>query len=78
MFTIEHGFDGSVVTLVDEGDAPLQEDVIVTAFEDCITIRQYDPVKREMVTVTVSLTQLRDIEAALDLPEGIYRLRPAP
>lgn len=77
MFTIEHGFDGSVVTLVDEGPAPLKEDVIVTAFEDCVTIRQYDTVKRETVTVTLSLTQLRDAEAALDLPEGIYRLRPA-
>jgi len=27
--------------------------------------------------ITLSESQLRDLAAALDLPEGIYRLRPA-
>ncbi len=75
MFTIEHDYDATVVTLVDEGDAPLKEDVIVNAFDDCVTINQWDPRSNSSVQITLSLSQLRDLEAALDLPEGIYRLR---
>jgi hypothetical protein len=30
-----------------------------------------------VMTITLSMTQLRDLEAALDLPEGIYRLKAA-
>ncbi|MGJ8623207.1 MAG: hypothetical protein ACSHW1_10535 [Yoonia sp.] len=75
MFTIEHEYDATVVTLVDEGAAPLKEDVIVNAFDDCVTINQWDGRNKEMVQITLSLSQLRDLEAALDLPEGIYRLR---
>ena len=74
MFTIEHEYDATVVTLVDEGDAPLKEDVIINAFEDCVTVTQYDPRLKENRVVTLSLTQLRDLGAALDLPEGVYRL----
>jgi hypothetical protein len=77
MFTIEHDYDATVVTLVDEGKAPLQEDVIVNAFDDCVTISQWDPRTNATMQVTLSLSQLRDLEAALDLPEGIYRLRKA-
>lgn len=76
MFTIEHEFDASVITLIDEGPAPLAEDVTITAFEDCVTVTQYDPQRDEVVTVTFSMTQLRELRAALNLPEGIYRLRP--
>jgi hypothetical protein len=77
MFTIEHEYDATVVTLVDEGDAPLKEDVVVNAFDDCITIAQWDPRTNAMVQIMLSLNQVRDLEAALDLPEGIYRLRKA-
>ena len=75
MFTIEHDYDATVVTLVDEGKAPLKEDVVINAFDDCITIAQFDPRTDQVVRITLSLTQLRDLEAALDLPEGIYQLR---
>ncbi|WP_296423785.1 hypothetical protein [Yoonia sp.] len=75
MFTIEHTYDATVVTLVDEGAAPLQEDVIINGFDDCITVSQFDARTDQMVKVTLSLTQLRDLQAALNLPEGVYQLR---
>ena len=78
MFTIEHDFDATIVTLVDEGREPLQEDVVLTAFEDCITVEQYDPRTDRDLKITLSLEQVRDLSAALDLPEGVYRLRKEP
>ena len=75
MFTIEHEFDATVVTLIDEGATHLQEDVTINAFEDCVTIEQFDPRADRVEKVTLSLSQVRDLTAALDLPEGVYRLR---
>ncbi len=72
MLTIEHEFDATVVTLVDEGAAPLQEDVTVSAFEDCVTVEQYDPRTDQVTKITLSLVQVRDLAAAINLPEGIY------
>lgn len=72
MFSIEHDFDATVVTLVDEGEAPLQEDVIVNAFEECITVEQYDPRTDTVMKITFSISQMRDLAAALNLPEGVY------
>lgn len=77
MFTIEHDFDATVITLVDEGKAPLGEDVTVTAFEDCVTVEQLDPRTDRVQKVTLSMRQLQDLRAAMNLPEGVYRLRPA-
>ncbi|WP_341862526.1 hypothetical protein [Gymnodinialimonas sp. 57CJ19] len=74
MFTIEHEFDATVVTLVDEGELPLQEDVIVSAFDECVTLQQVDPRSDQVRTITLSLDQVRDLAAALDLPEGAYQL----
>ncbi|MEP2532745.1 hypothetical protein [Shimia sp.] len=75
MFSIEHEFDATVVTLVDEGRAPLGEDVIIHLFEDCITIEQYDPRSDSTQKITLSNTQAQDLAAALDLPEGVYMLK---
>lgn len=77
MFTIEHEFDATVVTLVDEGSAYLQEDVTINAFEECVTVEQLDPRSDRVAKVTLSISQLNDLTAALDLPEGAYRLKPA-
>ena len=77
MFTIEHEFDATVVTLVDDAAAHRQEDVTITAFEDCITIEQLDPRSDTVQRITLSLAQLGDLTAALNLPEGVYRRRPA-
>ncbi|PHQ98166.1 MAG: hypothetical protein COB40_01425 [Marinosulfonomonas sp.] len=77
MFTIEHEFDTTIVTLVDDGEIPLKEDVIIHAFDDSVTIEQFDPRNDRVEKITLSITQLRDLGAALDLPEGVYRLRRA-
>lgn len=76
MLTIEHDFDATVVTLVDEGAAPLQEDVTVCAFEDCVTVEQYDPRSDLVMKITLSLVQVRDLGAAMNLPEGMYSTKP--
>ena len=76
MFTIEHEFDATIVTLVDDGDLPLQEDITIAAFEDCVTVEQFSERLGRVEKITLSLAQLRDLQAALNLPEGIYRLSP--
>jgi hypothetical protein len=73
MFSIEHDFDATVVTLVDEGETPLKEDVIVCSFEDCVTVEQYDPRTDTVQKITLSITQMNDLAAAIALPEGVYR-----
>ena len=78
MFTIEHEFDATVITLVDEGDDPrdyLQEDIKIESFEECVVVEQVD--ENDIVQrITFSHAQLRELAAALNLPEGGYRLRP--
>ena len=75
MFTIEHEFDATVITLVDEGQVPLQEDVVVNGFEECITVEQYDKRLDRTEKVTLSIAQMRDLVAAISLPEGVYLRR---
>ena len=75
MFSIEHEFDATVVTLVDEGPAPLQEDVIISGFEECVTVEQYDPRTDRTHKITLSITQMNDLVAAVSLPEGVYARR---
>jgi hypothetical protein len=78
MFTIEHEFDATVITLIDEGSAVLQEDVSILAFEECVVVEQLDPRSGITLRITLSMAQLADLAAALDLPEGSYRLERAP
>jgi hypothetical protein len=77
MFTIEHDFDATVITLVDEGAPHLREDVTIHVFEDCTTVEQVDPRTDTVHKITLSLAMLRDLGAAMNLPEGVYRLKPA-
>lgn len=77
MFTIEHEFDATIITLVDEGvhELALREDITIEAFEDCVVLRQMDLMSNEEVNITLSLQQLSDLTAALNLPEGSYRTK---
>ncbi|KIC15123.1 MULTISPECIES: hypothetical protein [unclassified Leisingera] len=74
MFTIEHEFDSTVITLVDENNTPLNEDVTINSFAECVTVEQYDPRTDSVQKITLSHLMVRDLAAALDLPEGVYRL----
>lgn len=78
MFTIEHEFDATVITLIDEGKAPLAEDVIIEAYEDCVVIEQLDAMTGEPLRITLSIAQMHDLAAALNLPEGSYRIARPP
>ena len=76
MFTIEHQFDATVITLIDEGDGPLHEDVVIESHDAGVTLTQVDPDTDEVFAVHLSMHQLKELRAALDLPEGVYRLNP--
>ena len=73
MFSIEHEFDATVITLIDEGATHLQEDITINAFEDCIVLEQMDPRTERVNQITLSISQLNDLAAALNLPEGVYQ-----
>ena len=48
---------------------------MINAFDDCVTLEQFDLRRDQIVKITLSTNQLRDLAAALDLPEGVYQLR---
>lgn len=77
MFTIEHEFDSTLITIVDDGEMPLQEDIVINAFSECVTVEQYDARLDKVQTITLSMAQLRDLAAAMNLPEGSYTLTPS-
>lgn len=81
MFTIEHDFDATVITLIDEAmpnTRPLNEDVVILSFDDRVVVEQMSHDGDEVVRVTFTMHQLAELRAALNLPEGNYRLeRPA-
>ena len=72
MFSIEHEFDCTVITILDEGSKQLTEDISVTNFEECTTLEQYDPINDRINKIIFSNSQLADLAAAIKLPEGFY------
>lgn len=79
MFTIEHGFDATSVTLVDDDAAPTQEDVTLNIFEDCVVLEQLDGHTGRVERIQISMNQINDLRAALNLPEGTYMIeKPTP
>jgi len=74
MFTIEHTFDATVITLVDDPAPHREDDVTINAFEEVVTLEQLNTTTDRLHRITLSMAQLRDLSAALDLPEGSYQL----
>lgn len=77
MFSIEHDFDATVITLVDDRARSLTEDITVNAFDECVTVEQYDPRREDTIRITFTIAQIRDLAAALNMPEGVYRVHKA-
>ena len=46
----------------------------IAAFAECVTLEQLDARTDRVQKITLSLSQIQDLAAALDLPEGVYRL----
>ena len=79
MFTIEHDFDATVITLIDEAEPntrPLNEDVVILNFEDRVVLEQMSEDGDEVVRISLTMHQLTELRLALNLPEGNYRLEP--
>lgn len=77
MFTIEHDFDATVITLIDEaapGARPLNEDIVIIGFDDRVVLEQMSEDGKEVARVTFTMEQLTELRVALNLPEGNYRL----
>ena len=80
MFTIEHEFDATIITLIDElpeteiGTRPRNEEEVIPTFYDRVVIEQVDPDPGELAQILLTIEQLEELRAALNLPEGNYRL----
>lgn len=72
MFTVEHEFDATVVTLIDDVAEHREEDVTISLTEDGATVLQYDPDTGVVKEITLSMAQLQDLRLSVDMPEGAY------
>jgi len=72
MFTIEHEFDATVITLIDDVAAEREEDVRLAVSEKSVIVEQMDEKTGEAKKITLSASQLSDLLASVNLPEGSY------
>jgi len=47
---------------------------VIQSFDDRIIVEQYDPDTGELAQIVFTIEQLEELRAALNLPEGNYRL----
>lgn len=74
MFTIEHEFDHTKITVLDEGSTQERyDDIVVKAYDDHIEVTQYDLATDCFHEIHLSMDQLQKLAAALRLPEGSYK-----
>ena len=71
MFTIENEHDYTAIVTLDDGG--YYEDVEVILDDTCVFIAQEIVGSDRRQVLELSHQQLRDILAAMDLPEGAYR-----
>ena len=71
MFSIAHEFGSTIIILVDEVAAQLQEDLIIDSFAEWLTIEQCDVRTDKINKLTFSMTWLKDSSSAINVPEGV-------
>lgn len=76
MFTIEHEFSATVITLIDDVAHHREEDVRVALSEESVSIEQLDDKSGLVKKITLSASQLSDLLASVNLPEGAYSKKP--
>jgi hypothetical protein len=55
MFTIEHGFEATTITLIDNAETHLLEDATINTFDDCVTLKQWDPGRDRLHKIKLSM-----------------------
>ena len=73
MYSVEFEKDAAVITVLSEDDS--QEDVeVIVGDNDVVFVRQYQEYKNEYDVIVMTWQQLMDIAAAINSPEGLFRL----
>ena len=70
MFTIEHGFEATTITLIDDAEAHIPEDVTINTLDDCVTLEQWDPRRDRLHKIKLFVNQAKGLAATLDLTEA--------
>jgi len=73
MYTVEFGSACATITTLDEHDAYDDVEVIICE-DDTVFIKQHIQDVEEVNVIFMSYGQLMDIMAAMNSPEGAYRL----
>ncbi|MCP4492387.1 MAG: hypothetical protein GY820_34525 [Gammaproteobacteria bacterium] len=73
MYTVEFGSACATITTLDEQDAYDDVEVIICE-DDTVFIKQHIQDVDEVNVIYMSYGQLMDIMAAMNSPEGAYRL----
>jgi len=74
MYTVEFEKDAAVITILAEDDSQEDVEIIVGGDGDNVWIRQYQEYKNEYDILCMTWQQLLDITAALNSPEGMFRV----
>jgi predicted ATP-grasp superfamily ATP-dependent carboligase len=73
LYSVEFEKDSAVITVLSEDDS--QEDVeVIIGDNDVVFVRQYQEYKNEYDVIVMTWQQLKDIAAAINSPEGLFRL----
>ena len=73
MITIEHEFDNTTITLLD--DSGEFEDVAIVLYEDTVFIQQYYEDTNKSAVIALTPKMWKELMVAMDLPEGAYQVK---
>lgn len=76
MYTVEHEFDATIITVLDE--AGIYEDVEVVLDEETVYMRQWDEDLGKYEMLILSYQQFLDIAASLHSKEGMFKVERQP